>query len=90
MGEPRKYGLMRLAELVNEPVAVIWSRDALERASRIWSEYAGESVKVEVIGGVIYAFGSELACLRLEHRMRTGRAAYSQNLQTWTYCADRR
>jgi hypothetical protein len=68
----------------------LWDEVVIKRAENDWSEYAGERVRVERIGGVLYAFGSELACLRLEHRMRVGRAAYSENLQTWTYCTDRK
>lgn len=44
---------------------------------------------VEEIKGALYAFGSELACLRLEHIMRTGRADYSIPRQSWVYCLDR-
>jgi hypothetical protein len=59
------------------------------RAQEEWSKYAQEQVEVEEIGGCIYAFGSELACLRLEHKMRVGRAMYSENLKTWTYTTER-
>lgn len=61
----------------------------VNRAAKTWSEYAKEPVTVEEIGGQLYAFGSELACLRLEHHMRVGRAAWSPNLKTWTYSTDR-
>ena len=61
-----------------------------ERATQEWQGYAGEPIRVEEIGGVLYAFGSELACLRLEHKMRCGRAKFSTNLNTWTYCTDRK
>lgn len=60
-----------------------------QRATAEWSEIAGEAIRCEVITGVIYAFGSELAMLRLEHKMRKGRARYSEPLRTWTYCLDR-
>lgn len=59
------------------------------RATTEWSKYAQEPVKVELIGGTLYAFGSELACLRLEHHMRVGRAMWSENLQSWTYTTER-
>lgn len=55
----------------------------LERVANDWSKIAGEEVAVEYIGGEFYAFGSELACLRLEHKMRCGRANYSINRKTW-------
>lgn len=37
----------------------------LDRFKRDWDSVAKESLIVEQIGGSIYAFGSELACLRL-------------------------
>ena len=54
-----------------------------------WSEIAGESVTVEMTNtsNPIYAFGSELAVLRL-YRKCNGKnctAAYSTNLQTWYF-----
>lgn len=59
----------------------------MERAAALWSGYAGEPVRLERISGVLYAFGSEIACLRLYHKMRgKGRAAFSTNMQTWYYC----
>ena len=54
-----------------------------QRAAEDWSKYAQEPVKVELIKGHTYAFGSELACLRLLRRMQKGRVEYSKNLQTW-------
>ena len=58
----------------------------LERFKREYSRYAQEPVEVEEIGGVYYAFGSELAVLRLYHKMRGhGRAGYSENMKRWYY-----
>lgn len=51
-----------------------------ERAAKEWSRLAGEPVHVEEIGGVLYAFGSELACLRLWYKMGHGKAAPSKAL----------
>ena len=55
-----------------------------------WSRIAGPSEISEItcttIGAPVYAYGTELGCLRLEHKMKTGRAAYSENLSTWYYC----
>ena len=58
------------------------------RTVRDWSALAGEAVTVEATRSdePIYAFGSELACLRLVYAMRVGRVAYSANLGTWFYC----
>jgi len=41
------------------------------KATREWSQLAGEPVTVEVIGGVIYAFGSEPSTVAT-WRVRTG------------------
>jgi len=35
---------------------------------RQWNKIAGESVSVTVLDDEIYAFGSEIACLRLAYR----------------------
>lgn len=61
----------------------------LQRIVNDWSKVAGEAVSVEVMEEDIYAFGSELACLRLEHHFKKGvcetDAAYSANLHTWYF-----
>ncbi len=62
--------------------------EQMSRVIRDWSEYAGETVKVEQVGGAMYAFGSELALLRLHYRMKSGRVEFSENLSTWFYCKD--
>jgi len=50
---------------------------------------AGEKIPIEVMEEDIYAFGSELACLILEHHFKKGicetDVAYSTNLQTWYF-----
>lgn len=54
-----------------------------------WSELAKEPIRVEHIGGTLYAFGSELATLRIYHKFRgKGRVAYSENCQSWYYSKD--
>lgn len=40
----------------------------LERVKRDLQAIAKEPLTVELIAGFIYAFGTELACLRLEHK----------------------
>jgi hypothetical protein len=62
----------------------------LNRASKDWSSYAGETVKVEQIGSALYAFGSELGCRRIADKMKSGRASFSKNLGTWFYCQELR
>ena len=69
--------------------AATLTEELRSRVAREWGGIAQESVRIEQIGGAIYAFGSELACLRIEHKMRTGRAAHSPNLNTWTYTTER-
>jgi len=49
---------------------------------------AGEELNVQVHGDAIFAFGSELACLRLEHKYNNRpkcRAAYSENRKSWYF-----
>jgi hypothetical protein len=61
----------------------------LAKVKDSWEPLAKEPIEVNIIGGVVYAFGSELAMLRLEHEMRIGRARYSTNRKSWSYCTDR-
>jgi len=70
--------------------ANIEARLSIERVTKEWSELAGEPVAVERIGGHYYAFGSELACLRLAHRFRSFNVKYSENTKTWYFCNERR
>lgn len=58
------------------------------RAASEWSKIAKEPVQIKAttISEPIYAFGSELACLRLFAKMRTGRVGFSENMVTWFYC----
>ena len=61
----------------------------LQRTIDQWQKAAKESITIEVMEDDIYAFGSELACLRLEHHFKNGvcetEVAYSTNLQTWYF-----
>lgn len=57
--------------------------------------YAGnEKITVEVIGGTVYAFGSELAVLRISRyyalsmHENKSRLNYSENLKTWFFSLD--
>ena len=58
-----------------------WQRDA--------SYYADEPVTVEKVNDVLYAYGSELACRRIEHTFRHSinktTLGYSKNLETWFF-----
>jgi hypothetical protein len=70
--------------------AVAVSDAMLARCAREWSALAGETVNVEHVKGAIYAFGSELACLRLAHKMRSFEVRYSENLGSWYFCRELR
>lgn len=63
--------------------------EQLQRIADQWEKTAGENISIEVMEEDIYAFGSELACLRLEHCFKKGicetDVAYSTNLQTWYF-----
>lgn len=63
------------------------------RAAKQWSTIAKEPVKVEVIGGTIYAFGSELACLRIHYEFRYCDGVhfgYSENLKSHYFSKPKR
>lgn len=54
----------------------------LERLRSDWERIAKEKLEIEQISSTIYAFGSELACLRLYHYYegnKDTKAAYSLN-----------
>lgn len=60
------------------------------RVARDWSEIANEDVDVEVIGGCLYGFASELACLRLAYKYRNSKAenyrvGMSENVSSWYF-----
>lgn len=59
----------------------------LERVHRDWVHFAGgEPVTVELIGGTVYGFTSELGAYRIEHRYNCRpqvEAAYSTNRGSW-------
>lgn len=62
-------------------------------ATKEWPALAGEPVSVEHISGALYAFGSELACLRLHYKMKTGRVGFSEGYGStpargWYYMKD--
>lgn len=60
-----------------------------EKAKAEFERYAKEPLSVEEIGGAAYAFGSELACLRLLNAYRhcgdAVKAAYSENQKSWFF-----
>ena len=61
----------------------------MNMAKSEFEKHAKELLEVKQLGGAIYAFGTELACLRLSHAYRNcgDRAAsgFSENLKTWYF-----
>lgn len=61
----------------------------LNRAKTEFEKYAKETLEVRDIGGSVYAFGSELACLRLFYVYRNcgdrANSGFSDNLKTWYF-----
>lgn len=61
----------------------------LRRVTLDWTKVTKEEkIVVENLAGVFYAFGSELACLRLFYVYRGAysvRCAYSENKGTWYF-----
>lgn len=68
--------------------------EQLKRLGLWWNGIASEQVEIEAIGGAVYAYGSELATLRLfkaySYLAHTGKIAadYSVNLQTHFFRMD--
>ena len=63
----------------------------LERISKDLNNYASEAVKIELINDTVYAYGSELATLRILMKYRTverARQGYSENLKTHYFSLD--
>ena len=63
-----------------------------QKLARDWNKVAGEELEIEVIAGTAYAFGSELAVLRLFQYYRysfkndeSARAAFSKNRNSWFF-----
>lgn len=61
------------------------TEEKIERIKKEYEAIAKEPLVVEYIGGTLYFFGSELACLRLFHKMPNRRAIYSPNRKSWVF-----
>lgn len=63
--------------------------EQLRRWSNEWAELSGETVGIEQIGTAKYAYGSELACLRLYYKFRhcgdRAKAGFSESRGTWFF-----
>jgi hypothetical protein len=61
----------------------------LDRAKAEFEKHAIETLELKEFGGALYAFGSELACLRLFHKYRhcgnRVNSGFSVNLKTWYF-----
>lgn len=61
----------------------------LDKIKPMWEKHAKEMLELKLIGGTIYAFGSELACLRLDKTYRSHgtkvASGFSENLDTWYF-----
>ena len=65
----------------------------IDRSKTEFERHAKEVLSVEEIGGALYAFGSELACLRLLNAYRycgdAVKTAYSENQNSWFFRLER-
>lgn len=61
----------------------------LNRTKTEFENHAKEALELKELGGAIYAFGSELACLRLFHKYRNcgdrADSGFSENLKSWYF-----
>lgn len=64
------------------------------QAARIktdWQKMANEPIELEIVGGVPYAYCSELAALRIANKYPKqvfdgkAKAAFSKNMNTWFF-----
>lgn len=64
--------------------------ERLNRHKKEWSTLAGEPVEIKIYENDIYAFGSELACLRLYYKFRNCevdkiKVAFSKTIGSWFF-----
>jgi hypothetical protein len=61
----------------------------LNRTKTEFEKHAKETLELKELGGAIYAFGSELACLRLGHVYRycgeRASVGFSENMKSWYF-----
>ena len=61
----------------------------MHKAKQEFETHAKETLNVEYMGGALYAFGSELACLRLvrayRHCGHRADCGFSENLKSWYF-----
>lgn len=81
---------MENLSLENLSLEKISTPGRLERHKKDWSNLAGESVEIKIYENDIYAFGTELACLRLYYKFRHCdvdkiRVAFSKPSGSWFF-----
>ena len=64
--------------------------ERLNRHKKEWSILAGEPVEIKIYENDIYAFGSELACLRLYYKFRNCevdkiKVAFNKSIGSWFF-----
>lgn len=61
----------------------------ISRARAELERHSKEKLELKELGGAVYAFGSELACLRLFHVYRhcgdRACAGFSKNMKSWYF-----
>ena len=69
----------------------VYTETHVKRVEEDWKTVAKEEIKIELIAGSLYAFGSELATLRL-YRYYEGiddsRQGFSDNLKSYYFCLE--
>jgi hypothetical protein len=63
------------------------TEDQKKRIKSNWEEISKETLDIsaDYLDSPIYAFGSELAVLRLKNKLANGRVNYSENMKSWFY-----
>ena len=74
-----------------ENIVIGFTEKNIPSVKRDWEAIAKESVRFELISGVLYGFCSELAALRLGNKYaaaiadKTARVGYSENIGSWFF-----
>lgn len=69
------------------------TQQQLDRLKSDWEKFAKEPVEIRYVGGTFYAFGSELATLRLHYAYRYSDKdkvtfGFSKNMEAWFFSLD--
>lgn len=67
---------------------MVFTPNQIKKLTERFSKEAGEPVTVEQHDEALFIFGSELACLRLEHKRSKGEACYSKPRESWYFFLD--